>query len=88
MQDGGSEENIDLITESNQANQNASLLPNIFVRDYSIRIEAGKNNFCAFIDLKLMNKLSVFYTLSLIFIFDIIWPLGYSALNVKTTRNL
>ena len=64
MQDGGSEENIDLITESNQANQNASLLPNIFVRDYSIRIEAGKNNFCAFIDLKLMNKLSVFYRVS------------------------
>ncbi len=35
--------------------------PNMYVRDYSIRIDAGKENFCAFIDLDLMHTVSISY---------------------------
>ena len=46
-----------------------SFLPEIYARDYSIRIEAGVNRFCGFIDLETTQKLSVIYrvTFNLVF---------------------
>ena len=53
--------------DKNDGNQNQKHfleglpLPNMYVRDYSIRIDAGKEHFCAFIDLDPMHKISITY---------------------------
>ena len=46
-----------------------SFFPDIYARDYSIRIEAGVNRFCGFIDLETTHRLSVMYrvTFNLVF---------------------
>ena len=36
-------------------------LPKMYVRDYSIRIDAGAENFCSFIELEPSHKLSISY---------------------------
>ena len=41
--------------------QEDSDLPKMYVRDYSIRIDAGTENFCSFIQLEPSHKLSISY---------------------------
>ena len=36
-------------------------LPKMYVRDYSIRIDAGAESFCSFIELEPSHKLSISY---------------------------
>ena len=48
------------------------VLPDIYARDYSIRIEAGVNRFCGFIDLETTHRLSVIYRVNLIWLSEYI----------------
>ena len=50
------------VVESHQnTNEQDSDMPKMYVRDFSIRIDAGEERFCSFIDLEPSHKLSVSY---------------------------